>query len=438
MHKSIWCDGTKLPRFEKLQGERRCDVLIIGGGLCGILCAKLLKDAGVDYILAEGRGIASGVTGNTTAKITSQHGLIYAKLLKGIGRERAKMYLDANERAIREYETLCRGVDCDFEKKSAYTYSLRDRARLEAEAEALERLGFGAELSETHELPFKTAGAVRFDNQAQCNPLKFIAHIAKGLNIFENTFIRDIAPHMAIADEGKIRAEKIIVVTHFPFINKHGSYFLKLFQHRSYVSAYENVARVEGMYVDEDKRGMSFRQYKDMLLIGGGGHRTGKQGGGWAELRSFANEHYPGSVLHCEWAAQDCMSLDGMPYIGRYSAKTPELYVATGFNKWGMTSSMVAAQLLCDEVLGRENECAAVFSPQRNMLKPQLFVNGFESGVNLLTPRAPRCPHLGCALRYNRAEHSWDCPCHGSRFHEDGRLIDNPATGDAKTTSEGK
>ena len=281
-------------------------------------------------------------------------------------------------------------------------------------------------------LPFKTAGAVRVDNQAQFNPLKFIAEISKELHIYEKTFIRDITPHTAIADNGKITADKIIVTTHFPFINKHGNYYLKLYQHRSYAAAFENAQEMEGMYVDEYNKGMSFRSYKNLLFIGGGGHRTGKKGGNWNEIYDFAKRYYPDSTEKYSWAAQDCMSLDKIPYIGLYSKRTPDLYVASGFNKWGITSSMAAAMILTDMVRGKKSEFAEVFSPQRSILKPQLAVNGFEAVMNLLTPTPKRCPHLGCALKWNRAEHTWDCPCHGSRFEESGKLIDNPSTGNAK------
>ena len=182
------------------------------------------------------------------------------------------------------------------------------------------------------------------------------------------------------------------------------------------------------MYLDEAQAGMSFRNYNDLLLIGGGDHRTGKKGGGWQELREFAHRHYPQAKEQYHWATQDCMSLDGVPYIGPYSASTRDLYVATGFNKWGMTTSMVSAMILSDLVQGKKNPYAEVFSPSRSILHPQLAVNGFEAVVNLLTPTAKRCPHLGCALKWNPIEHTWDCPCHGSRFTEDGKLIDNPAT----------
>ena len=431
MKKSVWSDIVNIPNFPKLEGEKSTDVLIIGGGLCGILCAYFLKRAGVDYILVEGNKIASGITKNTTAKITSQHGLIYDKLIRTVGTEKAMMYLNANEDAIREYTNLCKEIDCDFEKKSAYTYSLTDRAKIENEVKAVNTLGISAEFEKDIPLPFNVQGAILFKDQAQFNPLKFICEIAKNLNIYENTFIRDIGKDFAVSDTGKIRAKKIIVATHFPFINKHGSYFLKLYQHRSYVSAYENAQKINGMYVDEDMKGMSFRNYGNLLLIGGGGHRTGKQGGAWSEINEFAKKHYPLSKLKYEWAAQDCMSLDSVPYIGLYSKRTPNLYVATGFNKWGITSSMFGAKILCDMVLDKKNDFSLVFSPQRSILKPQLLVNGFEASVNLLTPTIRRCPHLGCALKWNKYEHTWDCPCHGSRFEKDGKLIDNPSTGDA-------
>lgn len=431
MKTSIWNSEVHLREYESLKGCKKTDVLVIGGGMCGVLCAYFLKQAGIDCLLVEGSKIASGITGNTTAKITYGHGLIYDKLLRGFGKEKALMYLTANKNALNEYEKLCSGINCDFEHKTSYVYSLTDRMKLEKEVQALNVLGDNAEFIASPSLPFKTKGAVALQNQGQFNPLKFIREIIKNLNIYEHTFIRDIAPHTAISDGGKITAEKIIVATHFPFINKHGNYFLKLYQHRSYVSAFENVPDINGMYVDENMKGLSFRTYNGLLFIGGGGHRTGKHGGNWKELNLFAKKYYPNAVPVCHWATQDCMSLDGVPYIGLYSKKTPDLYVAAGFNKWGMTSSMVAAKILCDMVRGKENEYSRVFSPDRSILHPQLFMNSVEATLNLLTPTTKRCPHLGCALKWNESEHSWDCPCHGSRFEKDGKLIDNPATGDA-------
>lgn len=429
---SIWTKSASLPQFRTLEGSVKTDVLIIGGGITGVLCAYFLQEKGVDYLLAEGSTICSGITKNTTAKITSQHGLIYDKLLKSVGIEKAKMYLEANQNAVKKYFELCQDMDCDFKEKTNCVYSLDDRGKLEREAAALDKLGFPAEIIETKELPFPTAGAVSFENQAQFHPLKFLAKIAQNLNIYEHTFVKELSEHTAVTDKGSIAFQKLIFATHFPIDNKHGMYFLKMYQHRSYVIALENAPKLRNLYVDEAKGGLSFRCYQDDLLLGGGAHRTGKRGGNWQELRNFAAEHYPKAREKYFWATQDCMTLDGIPYIGVYSKRMPGCFVATGFNKWGMTSSMAAAMILADLVLEKENMYAPVFDPSRNMLKPQLFINSWEAVANLLTISKKRCLHLGCALKWNEAEHSWDCPCHGSRFDEFGNLLDNPANGDLR------
>lgn len=429
---SLWNKTWEQPNFPAQDGDMNTDVLIIGGGLAGVLCAHRLHGAGVSYVLAEAETICSGITQNTTAKITSQHSLIYDKLISQFGIERARQYLIANEAALQTYRELCQNIDCGFEEKAAYTYSLDDRRKLERELNALEKLHFPAEWVDELPLPFPIAGAVRFLRQAQFHPLKFVSAIAKGLHIYEHTRVRELIGTTAVTNHGRIHAKKIIVTTHFPFLNKHGSYFLKLYQRRSYVIALHGAPDVDGMYLDEAPNGMSFRNYENLLLIGGGGHRTGKNGGGWQELRDFARRYYPQAEEKYYWATQDCMSLDGVPYIGPYSAFTTNLYVATGFNKWGMTTSMVSAMILSDLVQEKENPNQEVFSPTRSILHPQLAVNGWEAVVSLLTPTAKRCPHLGCALKWNALEHTWDCPCHGSRFTKDGKLIDNPATGNLK------
>ena len=428
MYKSIWTEHVQMPSFPRLEQDLKTDVLIIGGGLAGILCAYALAQDGVDYALIDADRIGRGVSRNTTAKITSQHGLIYGKLIREFGMETARKYWEANEMAIEEYRKLAGTVGCDFEQKDNYIYATEDLSALEAEMKALERLGIPAEFVQELPLPFPTAGAIRFRDQAQFNPLKLISEIAKGLNIYEQTAARAFEGSAVLTDSGKITASKIIVATHFPILNKHGSYFLKMYQQRSYVLALENGPGVDGMYLDGAENGLSFRNYGDLLLVGGGGHRTGKKGGGWAELERFIARYIPETREVCRWATQDCMTLDGVPYIGQYSKRTPNLYVATGFNKWGMTSSRAASMILSDIVQGRGNPYADIFSPSRTMLRPQLLVNGFATSVNLLTPTKPRCPHMGCALKWNPQEHSWDCPCHGSRFDESGSLLDNPAT----------
>lgn len=432
MMNSIWSESIVLPYFGPLEGSEKTDVLIIGGGIAGILCAYFLQEKGVDYILAEGRTICSGITKNTTAKITAQHGLIYDKLLRNAGQEKAKMYLDANQNSVKKYGELCKNIDCDFEEKPAFVYSLNDRRKLEGEAKALEKIGFSAQITETKELPFPTEGAVCFQNQAQFHPLKFLSGISGNLHIYEHTFVKELKEKTAVTEKGSITFQKLIFATHFPIDNKHGLYFLKMYQDRSYVIALENGPQVKGMYLDEAKGGMSFRNYGDYLLIGGGSHRTGKNGGNWRELQSFARKYYPCSKEKYAWAAQDCMTLDGIPYIGKYSPNMPDCYVATGFQKWGMTSAMTAAMILTDMVMERENPYAEVFAPSRSMMKPQLLINGWEALTNIFTKAQKRCPHLGCALKWNSLEHTWDCPCHGSRFDAQGRLLDNPANGDIR------
>ena len=430
---SIWKTGTELPEFPELNENKKVDVLIIGGGITGILCAHFLRERGVDYLLAEAERICSGTTGNTTAKITAQHSLIYDKILKSRGLETAAMYLHANLDAVEKFAELCADADCDFERKTSYVYSTDSLGKLEKEADALARIGFFSEITDRTELPFHVAGALSFNNQAQFNPMKFLAHIVPGLKIREHTRIAEFrknekGENVAVTGKNRnITFKKAIFAAHFPIDNKHGLYFLKLYQHRSYVIALKGTPKIHGMYVDKDKKGLSFRGYGNMMLIGGGSHRTGKKGGDWQELRDFARRYYPESKEEAFWATQDCMSLDGVPYIGSYSSGMPGCFVASGYNKWGMTSSMVAAMLLADMVTEKENPYAGVFDPSRNMIKPQLFLNGCEAVKNLLTPTTRRCPHMGCALKWNVTEQSWDCPCHGSRFEREGRILDNPS-----------
>ena len=429
-HNSIWTESVRPVEFPHLQENKTTDVLIIGGGIAGILCAYKLKQAGVDCMLTEADKICGGITKNTTAKITMQHGLIYDQMIRRFGEEKARLYTQAQTMALGEYARLCREIDCDYESRDSYVYSLHDRKKIEKEVAALNRIGVDAAVSDAGELPIRVAGAVYVRNQAQFHPLKFLYAIADGLPIYEHTKVTQLMPGKALTDRGEITYQKLIVATHFPMLNKHGMYSLKLYQHRSYVIALKGTQNVNGMYVDESDTGLSFRSQGELLLLGGGSHRTGKQGGGWQVPEAFAKRHYPDAEVIGKWATQDCMTLDGIPYIGQYSAAVPDLFAATGFNKWGMTNAMAAAELLCDLVRGKDNPYTEVFSPSRTILRPQLAVNLLASAAGLLTPTVPRCPHLGCALKYNRAEHSWDCPCHGSRFSEHGELIDNPASDD--------
>ena len=434
MNNSIWTEAYKecVPKFEAQAGDRKIDVLIIGGGIAGILCAYKLKEAGVDCLLIEKDRILGKTTKDTTAKITAQHGLIYDKITKRYGIETAKLYYEAQSKAMKEYERLSKKIDCDYEKRDSFVYSLTNRKKIEKELNALERIGAHAGFCDSVSLPFMIEGAVRLYHQAQLNPLKLLYELSRDLPILENTKALELKKNSVKCSGGEIHFEKLIIATHFPILNKHGGYFLKMYQHRSYVLALQGAQQLDGMYVDEKDSGMSFRMYKDTLLLGGGGHKTGKGGGCWQELEDFCAKYYSRAKIVGKWATQDCITLDGIPYIGQYSMNTPNVFALTGFNKWGMTSSMVGAELLCDLVRDKKNDYASVFSPTRSIVHPRLISNATGAIVNLLTPTAPRCPHLGCALKYNRTEHSWDCPCHGSRFDEGGAVLDGPATDDKK------
>ena len=358
---SVWENDEKLVCFDALKENKSTDVLIIGGGIAGILCAYKLKNAGVDCMLVEATEICKGITQNTTAKITLQHGLIYDKMIRRFGEDKARLYAEAQKNACKEYAKLCEKLDCDYETRDSYVYSMNDRKKIEKEVSALTRLGISASYSGTLELPFSVTGAVRVKDQAQFDPLKFLYAISKDLPIYENTKVLELMPHKARTKHGEIIYKKLIIATHFPMLNKHGLYPLKLYQHRSYVIAIKGAQNVEAMYVDESDTGLSFRSYGDLLLLGGGGHRTGKKGGCWQELEAFAKKHYKNSEIVSKWATQDCMSLDGIAYIGQYSKSTPDVFVATGFNKWGMTNAMVASNILCDLVRERSNPYAVVF-----------------------------------------------------------------------------
>lgn len=429
---SLWSSTTNLPSFPALLGSLKTDVLIIGGGIAGVLCAHELQKRGVDYALIEASEICSGITKCTTAKITAQHGLIYASLFDRLGKEKAALYLRANLQAIEAYEALAQTIDCDFERKDAFVYTQRSPKKIQEEAAALQLLGYPVQIEHELPLPIPILSAIRFASQAQFHPLKFIAGIAAPLHIYEHTQALELTRRGVQTSRGEIQAKKIIVATHFPIYNRHGLYPIKLYQERSYVLALEGAQDVGGMYLDEAKGGLSFRNASGLLLLGGGSHRTGKNTGGWTALESFAAQHYPQASIALRWATQDCMPLDSVPYIGPYASGLPGVYVATGFQKWGMSTAMLCSHLLADLVTGRENPYASVFTPNRSVWHPQLAINAFETLKNLLTPTRPRCPHLGCALKWNPAEHTWDCSCHGSRFDENGALIDNPAQSDLK------
>ncbi len=426
---SLWTKTVQLPSFSALNKDLQTDVLVIGGGIAGLLCADRLRRLGLNVVVAEADTVARGVSARTTAKITTQQGGIYHRLEKDQGILAAKRYYAANREAMDEYRAYAAQFDFEYKECDALLYSTNERLRLSAELAALRRVGGEAKWADKLPISLSVAGALRLPCQAQMNPLLFIKELLNGLTVYEHTRVREIHGHTAVTDGGNsVTAQAIIVATHFPFLNCHGGYFLKLYQHRSYVIAVENAPSFDEMLWSEDQNGITLRRYGKYLLIGGGGHRTGKPEQAWKAVEDFARQYFPEATIKYRWATQDCMSLDGVPYVGRYSKSLPAVYVATGFNGWGMTGAMTAALLLAAEIGGKPKEWATLFEPSRRIWHAQLAVNAGESVLGLLTPRAPRCPHLGCALKWNPFEHSWDCGCHGSRFAEDGRLLNGPAT----------
>lgn len=419
------------PEFPALHGDVHTEVLVIGGGMAGILCALRLQQAGVKFLLVEGKQVGGGITKGTTAVLTAQHDMLYQERIEKFGVEKSKGYLEANLRAVKEFQKLSASIDCDFEEMPSLIYSLNNRKQMEEEVRALKTLGFTAEFTTKTSLPFEIAGAVQYQGMAQFHPLKFLYGAAKQLPIYENTFVKKLDGTTAITENGRIHAKKVLVATHFPFVNRHGLYFAKLYQQRSFVIALEHALSLGCTAMDVEENGIYMRNYQGLLLVGGGDHRTGSQGGGFGVPRAFAKKYFPKATEKFAWANQDCISLDGTPYIGSYSPALPNVFVATGFNLWGMTTSMLAAELLTDLVLGRENSSASVFATDRSILTKQLFSNMGTTFVDFIIPTTKRCSHLGCALKWNPAEHSWDCPCHGSRFDEQGQLIDNPAMRDS-------
>lgn len=446
---SIWSKTTDIPEQKELKGNIQVKNVVIGAGMAGILTAYFLQKSGQEVIVIEADHIAGGQTKNTTAKITSQHGLIYHEMIKKAGRKRALGYAKANEAAIKVYEEIIReeGISCYFERLPSFLYSTKEEGReqLAQEAKAAKELGIEAHYvdgNKIQELPFEVTGAVCFENQAQFYPLEFITALADKLTIYERTNAIFVHGHIIATNHGAIEAENIIFATHYPFVNVPGFYFLRQHQERSYVLALEgeNVpSDLSGMYYGIDEGGLSFRCAQGKLLLGGGSHRTGKKvcycdKAGYSYLREKAHLLYPKAEETAYWAAQDCMPHDGIPFIGKYSLFRPYWYVATGFHKWGMTSSMISAMIISDMICGKQNPYEEVFTPQRLLFRAgikELCVDIGESVVGLtkglFSRKETRCSHMGCHLTWNEEEESWDCPCHGSRYDKNKRVIDNPA-----------
>lgn len=486
---SFWLASTPNIDYPTLQEDIKVEAAIIGGGITGILSAYMLNQKGVKIAVIESDRILQGTTGHTTAKITSQHGLIYGKVRNQISEELAGQYAEANESAIRTIEKIAKEskIECDFRPQSAYVYTLQDEYvdRIRDEANAASALGIKAAYLEEIALPFPIKAAVRFENQAQFHPRKFLLALAEeitnhGGQIFEQSKVVDIEEdgnYVLITNRGKkVIAEKVIIASHYPCYNKAGLYFTRIYPERSYVVAVKAQETYPGgMYISAEEPGRSLRSQSsadgELIFVGGEHHKTGQgvdTATHYEKLAAFAKETFTVEDIPYRWSTQDCMTLDGLPYVGYFTSDTPNLYIATGFGKWGMTNSMASALILTDLIIQGESPWQDVYNPSRQTIaasarnfvveninvaknliggkiqplpedveiKPGegkiIEANGQRAGAyrdehGTLHVVDTTCTHMGCELSWNSAEKSWDCPCHGSRFSYEGAVIEGPA-----------
>ncbi|MBO5413541.1 MAG: FAD-dependent oxidoreductase [Clostridia bacterium] len=483
---SYWVDSTKKTNFPKLNSNLSTDVCIIGGGMTGLATAYMLKDSGLKVTLLEASEVGMGVTANTTAKITSQHDLFYDYLIKSFGLDTAKKYLDSNEEAIQTIENIIKAenIDCNFEHQDAYVYTCSKDyiQKIKDETAAVKSLGLDAKLVTETSLPFNIKAAICFPNQAKFHPRKYILGLLpalKKVDIFEHSKVTNIKAengrYKTYANGHAVDCKYLVLACHYPIKNFPGMYFLKMYQDKSYVIAVDTKKPLfDGMYISAEEPVTSFRTVDNLLLVGGSGHKTGANNidldKSYTNLENYIKSIYPDAEVKYRWTTEDCVPLDKIPYIGKFSKLFNNMYVATGYKKWGMTTSHVAAKIISDDILGKENKYASIYSatrlhPMKNskafgeilnqtvyslainkMRKPKLdyteiqnncggIVNYHGRKIGLYKDEngkmyavKPYCSHLGCELSWNNLEKTWDCPCHGSRFDYTGTIITEPTT----------
>jgi glycine/D-amino acid oxidase-like deaminating enzyme/nitrite reductase/ring-hydroxylating ferredoxin subunit len=487
---SYWLETAQRRRYPPLAGAAAVDVAVVGGGIAGLTAAWLLKREGRRVAVLEAGRILDRVTGRTTAKISALHGLRYASMASAFGRDAARLYGEANQQAIeRIAEAVAElGVECGFERKAAYVFSSSGR-KLDAirqEAEIARQLGLPAAFVREIPLPVASAGAVRFEGQAQFHPVRFLAGMAEAIDgdgsaVHEDTRVLDVAegePCRVETERGALEAAHAIVATNLPILDR-GGFFAKAFptMHTVLAARIEEEGAPDGMFLAVDDPEFSARTHRDehglVLISDGRAFKTGHERdveAAHAELETLVRRCFRVRALEWRWANQDYATMDGVPYVGQPTPMARRIHVATGFNHWGMTNSMVAAQILRDAVLGRPNPWAELYAATRvkpavsapAFLKENLDVarqwiggrlGGGEAPVEALRPGegavlkiggercavsrgddgrltalSARCTHMGCTVAWNGLERTWDCPCHGSRFAaEDGRVLNGPA-----------
>lgn len=488
LSQSYWLQATTIPSFPPLTKPIKTDVAIIGGGITGITTAYLLAKQGVRVAVIEANRLCHGTTGHTTAKITAQHDLIYHELIAHFGEDSARQYYEANSEAIQFILQTVKENDihCDLSLENAYVYTTEETQlyKLEAEWKAYETIGIDGAYVDQLSLPFSVQGAIMMRNQAQFHPLHYLKTLVElavkhGASFYEQTVAQHIEtstrPVVQTKNGATITCDTVVICTHFPFFDP-SFYFARLHAERSYVIAVESHERLQGMYLSANEPKRSLRSAvlnnRPLLLIGGESHKVG-QGTNMMQhyeaLQSFCNHTFGLSSVLYRWSAQDLVTLDHLPYIGPVRASYPNVLVATGYRKWGMTIGTVAAHLLTDLTLQKENSYAPLFTPSRFIAHPSLqnFVTeGIDVAKHFLTGkleyalRTPRdispgegavvnvdgkragayrdeqgrlyvvdttCTHMGCELEWNNSERSWDCPCHGSRFCFTGKVLEGPA-----------
>lgn len=496
---SYWIDSTNFPKFSPLDKDISCDICIVGGGITGISLAYLLSKKDSKVVLLEKDRLACSTTGNTTAKITSQHDLFYSYLVNNFGVDYAKRYLYANENAINNIENIIKleNIDCDFERQDSYVFTERTEFinNILNEHKTLELFGFKSEYLDKIPLPIEVKAAIKFPNQAQFHPRKYLQGLLNSINnkdthIFENSTVTNVSKqhdmYITSSNNHNVHSKFVVIATKYPFVNIPGFYFIKMYQSTSYAIAVEsNNINFDGMYINTETPTMSFRTIKNngkkLLLIAGSDHRTGAKinlENAYSSLEDIAKKMYPDAVVKYKWNTEDCISLDKLPYIGQYSSLYPNMYVATGFKKWGITTSNIAANIIANDILKKENPNNDLFvstrvnpiknfSEFKNMMKESvysLFINkciplnnddviydinelkeklpseqgkifsieGKKVGVyrdssNIFYIVKPICSHLGCELSFNNLSKTWDCPCHGSKFNYNGDCIYGPS-----------
>lgn len=454
---SLWTatapDRLELPRLER---DVEADVAVIGGGIVGLTTALLVRRAGASVALVEADRVGNGVSGYTTAKVSSQHGLIYAQLRSDHGADAARLYGQINEAALAwiAEHVESEGIDCDFRRRASFAYvrGEGDRDQIEAEARAAESAGLPAHLVGDVPLPYPVAAAVRFDDQAEFHAGKYLAALtgellAGGCHVFEHSRALGVDEGGRCVVEtdagGRLLADRVVVATHYPFLDRSLA-FARVHAERSYAIACRiGGSPPDGMFISGDSPTRSIRTApidgEELLLVGGEGHRTGTGGDTeqrYRNLERFAREHWDVRSVEYRWSAQDDITLDGLPYVGRITPRSRRILTATGFAKWGMTGGTAAAAVLAEllesdarspaaELLDPWRATARVSLP--TLLKENAQVGLHFVGDQLVKRSAPRCTHLGCKLDWNEAERSWDCPCHGSRFAADGTVLEGPA-----------